>query len=81
MVVVCGNRGLHSCEGGPVDCKNTAIAGAKHPQNAAVEGYVLNNGILPLYRVDAVPSNFDLAKPDVPRFRAPLYRVIYCTTS
>ena len=59
--------------------ENAAIAGAKHPQNAAIEGYVLNSGILPLYRVEAVPSDFDAAKPDVPLFRAPLYRATYCT--
>ena len=52
--------------------ENVAIAGAKHPPNAATEGYVLNRGILPLHRVEAVPSDFDAAKPDVPLFRAPL---------
>ena len=58
---------------------NAAIAGAKHPQNAAIEGYVLNTriGILPLYPVEAVPSDFYAAKPDVPPFRAPLYRATY----
>ena len=59
--------------------ENAAIAGAKHPQNAAIEGYVLNTriGILPLYPVEAVPSDFYAAKPDVPPFRAPLYRATY----
>ena len=61
--------------------ENAAIAGAKRPQNAAIEGYVLNSGILPLYRVEAVPSDFDAAKPDVPLFRAPLYRATYCTVT
>ena len=54
------------------------MRGGKHPQNAAIEGYVFNSGILPLYRVEAVPSDFDAAKPDVPLFRAPLYRATYC---
>ena len=58
--------------------ENAAIAGAKHPQNAAIEGYVLNSGILPLYRVEEVSSDFDAAKPDVPVFRAPLFRATYC---
>ena len=58
--------------------ENAAIAGAKHPQNVAIEGYVLNSGILPLLRVEAVPSDFDAAQPDVPLFRAPLYRATYC---
>ena len=57
--------------------ENAAIAGAKHPQNAAIEGYVFNSGILPLYRVEAVPCDFHAAKPDVPLFRAPLYRATY----
>ena len=56
----------------------TLLRGGKHPQNAAIEGYVFNSGILPLYRVEAVPSNFDAAKPDAPLFRAPLYRATYC---
>ena len=58
--------------------ENAAIAGAKHLQNAAIERYVLNSGILPLYRVEAVTSDFDAAKPDVPLFRAPLYQATYC---
>ena len=48
------------------------------PQNTAIEGHALNSDILPLYRVEAVPSNFDAAKPDAPLFRAPLYRATYC---
>ena len=59
--------------------ENAAISGAKKPQHSAIEGYVLNSGILPLYRVETVPSEFDAAKPDVPLFRAPLYRATYCT--
>ena len=58
--------------------ENADIVGTKHSQNAAIEGYVLNGGILPLYRVEAVPSDFDAVKPDVPLFRAPLYRATYC---
>ena len=58
--------------------ENAAIAGAKHPPNVAIEGYVLNSGILPLYRIEAVPSDFDAAKSDVPLFSAPLYRATYC---
>ena len=57
--------------------ENAAISGAKKPQHSAIEGYVLNSGILPLYRVETVPSEFDAAKPDVPLFRAPLYRATY----
>ena len=57
--------------------ENATIAGAKHPQNAAIEGYVLDSGILPLHRVDAVPGDFDAAKPDVPPFSAPLYWATY----
>ena len=43
--------------------------------------YVLSSGRMPLYRVEAVPSDFDAAEPDVPLFRAPLYRATYsmCT--
>ena len=58
--------------------ENAAIAGAKHPQNAAFEDISLNSGIQPLYRVEAVPSDFDAVTPDVPLFRAPLYRATYC---
>ena len=58
--------------------ENAAIAGAELPQNAAIEGCVLNSGILPLYRVEAVQSDFAATKPDVPLFRAPLYRATYC---
>ena len=57
--------------------ENAAIARAKHPQNAAIERYVLNSSILPLYQVEAAPSDFDAAKPDVPLFRAPLYRATH----
>ena len=62
-------------KGGPLigECRYCG----KHPQNAAMERYVPKSGILPLYRVDAVPSDFDAAKPDVPLFRAPLYRATY----
>ena len=59
--------------------ENADIAGAKHPQNAAIEDISLNSGMLPPYRVEAVPSDFYAAKPDVPLFRAPLYRATYCS--
>ena len=61
--------------------ENAVIAGAKHSENAAIKGYLLNSGILPLYRVEAVPSDFDAAKPDIPLFWAPLYRATYCIIS
>ena len=63
-------------KGGPLmgECR---YCGGKHPQNVAIEGYVLNSGILPLYRFEAVRGDFDAAEPDVPLFRAPLYRATY----
>ena len=58
-----------------------SITGARHPKIAAIDGYVLNSGIMPLYRVEEVPRDFDAAKPDVPLFRAPLYRATYCRST